>query len=256
VLVTVDTVPGEIYTGRVASVAPVPDAMSSFMNPDLKVYDTVIKLDNGGKMELLRTGMSCNAEIIVEQHPEVTYVPVQAVITVGGKQTVYIVKGKRLEPRNVEIGLDNNMMVIINDGLKPGEVVSLSPPLEEAALTENDFDTMSELPPMTQVEEVIPVITERDGDQGLGQDSSQIGGGPSLDRDTSQSGRPPSEVGFIQRFDTDGDGSVSKEEFTGPEEMFTRFDSDGDGYINEGEVPQRPSGGDMPQGSGFSGGNR
>ncbi|MDB9822794.1 HlyD family secretion protein [Deltaproteobacteria bacterium] len=247
VLVTVDTLPDETYTGRVATVAPVPDAMSSFMNPDLKVYDTVIELDNGGEMELLRTGMSCKAEIVVKQHTEATYVPVQAVINVGGKPTVYVVKGKKTEPRKVEIGMDNNIVIVINEGLKPGEVVSLSPPLEEAALTENGFDTISELPSATQVDETIPAVTEMGGVQDSGQDSSRMGvSDPGID--SSQGGRSSSAGGFMQRLDTDGDGSVSKEEFAGSDEMFTRFDSDGDGYISESEVPQRPSG--APSGGG------
>ncbi len=83
--------------------------------------------------------MSCKAEIIVEQHPEATYVPVQAVLRIGGRPTVYIVKGKDLSRRNVEIGLDNNRMVLIVSGLEPGEVVSLTPPLAAAALEPTEY---------------------------------------------------------------------------------------------------------------------
>ncbi len=132
--VTVDALPGEIFTGRVASIAPLPDAGSAFMNPDLKIYDTVIYLDDNADSGLLRTGMSCTAEIVVEEHRDATYIPVQAVLRVGGKPTVYVVKSKTLEPRKVEIGLDNNRMVRIISGLEPGEVVSLAPPLASATV--------------------------------------------------------------------------------------------------------------------------
>ena len=132
--VTVDALPGEIFTGRVVSIAPLPDAESAFLNPDLKIYDTVIYLDDNADSSLLRTGMSCTAEIVVEEHRDATYIPVQAVLRVGGRPTVYVAKSKTLEPRKVEIGLDNNRMVRIISGLEPGEVVSLAPPLASATV--------------------------------------------------------------------------------------------------------------------------
>ena len=137
VKVTVDALPGETFWGKVARIAPLPDARSAWLNPDLKVYDTDIYLENNGGV--LRTGMSCTAEIIIEQHEEATYIPVQAVLRVGGKPTVYIVKGNDLEPRTVEIGLDNNRMVRIISGLEPGEVVSLTPPLAAAAVEPTEY---------------------------------------------------------------------------------------------------------------------
>jgi len=103
----------------------------------LKVYNTDIYLDNNSSA--LRTGMSCKAEIIIEQHEEATYIPIQAVLRVGGKPTVYVVKGNDLEPRTVEIGLDNNRMVRIMSGLEPGEVVSLTPPLAEASVEPTEY---------------------------------------------------------------------------------------------------------------------
>lgn len=129
VRVTADALPGKMFTGKVVSIAPLPDAASAFMNPDLKVFPTRIFLD--GVNSELRTGMSCRAEIIVEQHPNALYVPVQAVIRVRNEPTVYV-RGtsNRFEPRPVQIGLDNNSMVQVLAGLQPGQEVLLTPPLE------------------------------------------------------------------------------------------------------------------------------
>jgi len=132
VKVTVDALPGQVFYGKVANISPLPDARSAWLNPDLKVYDTEIQLDRNS--EALRTGMSCKAEIIIEQYKEATYIPVQAVLRIGGQPTVYLFNGQSLEPRKVEIGLDNDRMVRIIAGLQPGEVVSLTPPLAAAAL--------------------------------------------------------------------------------------------------------------------------
>ena len=127
VRVEVDALPGQPFTGRVAKIAPLPDAQSAWLNPDLKVYPTQIHLD--GSHPELRTGMSCRAEIVVEQHDNAMYVPVQAVTRIGTTPTVYVRTGTAFEPHTVEIGLDNNSMVHVLAGLEPGQEVLLTPPL-------------------------------------------------------------------------------------------------------------------------------
>ena len=75
-----------------------------------------------------------------------------------------------------------------------------------------------------------------DADPGAGgnDSSSEAAGG----RDNGGS-----RQGFMERFDTDGDGRISKSEFQGPDDFFSRFDANGDGYVSEDEAPQgRPSG--------------
>ena len=131
-IVTVDALPGKKFLGTIAHIAPLPDAQSMWMNPDLKVYNTDIYLDSNDTS--LRTGMSCKAKIIIEQYDDAVYIPIHAVLRVGEETTVYVVSGKTLEPRKVEIGLDNNRMIRIISGLTEGEIVSLAPPLKSAAV--------------------------------------------------------------------------------------------------------------------------
>ena len=45
---------------------------------------------------------------------------------------------------------------------------------------------------------------------------------------------------FIQRFDKDGDGLVSREEFPGPKDHFTNLDVNKDDYIDASEAPKGP----------------
>jgi len=131
-IVTVDALPGKKFVGTVSRIAPLPDPQSMWMNPDLKVYKTDIYLE--GEDPSLRNGMSCKAEIIVEQYQDVVYIPVQAALRVGGKPTVYVVKDGNIEERKVDIGMDNNSMVKITSGLNEGEVVLLTPPLKAATV--------------------------------------------------------------------------------------------------------------------------
>jgi HlyD family secretion protein len=128
--VTVDALPGREFAGRITQIAPLPDAQSIWMNPDLKVFTTQIFLE--GNDSDMRTGMSCQARIIIETHDNVVSVPVQAVLRVQGAPTVYVRSGGEFVPRQVETGLDNNRMIHVKKGLSPGDVVLLTPPLADA----------------------------------------------------------------------------------------------------------------------------
>jgi HlyD family secretion protein len=144
VVVAVDALPGRTFTGRVEKIAPLPDAQMVWLNPDLKVYNAEVYLEGEG--DYLRTGMSCKAEIIIEEYDDVIYIPVQAVLRVGGKHTVYVQSSKGFEPREVEIGLDNNRMIRIIRGLQVGEVVLLTPPLAPATVEQGAERAISETP--------------------------------------------------------------------------------------------------------------
>ena len=252
-IVTIDALPGEVYRGRVVFIAPLPDAQSAFLNPDLKVYKTVIELDGNGNIGLLRAGMNSTVDIIVEQYKAATYIPVQAVLRVGGDPTVYIVKGNRLEPRKIEIGLDNNSMIRAIAGLEPGELVSLAPPLSQASVKEPALVEVAELPSGST-------------------DKSRESSGPTASRGAGRSHAPdpqagsnhsPSQSGMshgggsrsganlMSRFDLDKDNKVSKEEFPGPDQVFDRMDKNSDGFITRSEIPATP-----PHGTGGSQGSR
>jgi HlyD family secretion protein len=126
-VVTVDALPGKKLVGTIKRIAPLPDPQSMWMNPDLKVYKTEIALDSNDP--LLRSGMNCKAEIVVEQHTDTVYVPIQTIRRVGGRPAVYVLKDDgSTEVRPVELGLDDNRMVRVLGGLDEGELVLLAPP--------------------------------------------------------------------------------------------------------------------------------
>ncbi len=129
VQIRIDALPEMSFVGRVTKIAPLPDAQSVFMNPDLKVYDTDVMIE--GVHPQLRTGMSCQATILIEEHLDAIAVPMQAVVGRGGESVVYVVNGNEATPRKVVTGLDNKAMIHIVDGLTPGEQVLLVPPLSE-----------------------------------------------------------------------------------------------------------------------------
>ncbi len=147
VVITIEALPGKTYYGQVETIAPLPDAQSVFMNPDLKVYKTQIAISGDG--EDLRSGMSCQSEIVIDQFEKTTYIPVQAVLRIADQPTVFVAKGSDLEQRVVELGPDNNRLVQIISGLTEGEKVLLTPPLSAAEVKdEGKIDQLKDIPEM------------------------------------------------------------------------------------------------------------
>ena len=143
----VDALPGMRFSGRVTSIAPLPDAMSAFMNPDLKLYDTEIRIEGGG--EVLRTGMNCEVTIQVASYPDAVHVPVQCVVRINRQPVVFINTPVGHVRRDVTIGEDNDRMVHILAGLEPGEPVLLAPPLDtmrETAESTHDDAMVTDAP--------------------------------------------------------------------------------------------------------------
>ncbi|MDP8244883.1 MAG: HlyD family efflux transporter periplasmic adaptor subunit [Candidatus Hinthialibacter antarcticus] len=125
--ITVDALPGANFVGVVNKVSHLPNQRQQYLNPNLKVYSTDIEIQ--GESESLRNGMSCMVEIVVEEYENAVYAPIQAVVKVNGVSTVFVRNDNTVEARPVTIGLDNNSMVHIKEGLSEGEYVLLKPPL-------------------------------------------------------------------------------------------------------------------------------
>ena len=126
VKVSVDAFPDEQLTGVVIKVAVVADSANSFMNPDLKVYPTTIKID--GTHDWLRPGMSAEIDILVRSLEDVVYVPIQAVTYFDDERVVYVSERGRTERREIEVGTFSDSFIEILSGLEAGEEVLLLPP--------------------------------------------------------------------------------------------------------------------------------
>lgn len=127
--VKIDAFPGRIFEGRLVKIGILPDGQSSQLNPDLKLYKCEIECDFHDA--LIRPGMSCDVELVKESFDEALYVPVQCVVRVDGVPKVYVKHGDDFEPRIVRVGMDNNRMIHILEGVRIGEEVMLAPPVKE-----------------------------------------------------------------------------------------------------------------------------
>jgi HlyD family secretion protein len=150
VRVMVDAMPERVLTGKVTSIAQLPDSESRFLNPNLKLYKTVVELDPSQAQ--LRNGMSCRTEIAVEHYDDALFVPIQTVVRVDGQATVYALDANGVSPLPVELGLNNTRFVHIRGGLEAGQRILLAPPLtspsgEEQTTEPQTVASEEDLPP-------------------------------------------------------------------------------------------------------------
>ncbi len=125
--IKVDALGSREFTGRVSFVAVLPDQNSWWANPNTRLYRTEVQILDGHAD--MRPGMSCSIEILVEQIPDATYVPVQSVFRSGGDNIAFVVKpGGKHEVRKIAAGRYNASWVEIREGLSVGDFVLLSAP--------------------------------------------------------------------------------------------------------------------------------
>ena len=125
--VRIDAFPDLVLGGEVASVAVLPDSQSRWMNPDLKVYTTEVRILN--QRDDLKPGMSARVEILIADLNDVVYVPIQSVTVREGKNVCFVVEHGRVQPRTVETGMNNDDFVEIKNGLREGQDVLLYAPI-------------------------------------------------------------------------------------------------------------------------------
>ena len=77
---------------------------------------------------LLRPGLLADVEIIVDKLPNAIYIPNQAVFEKDGKLITYVKNGASFEERPFKPLKRSESLMVVESGLKPGEIVALSDP--------------------------------------------------------------------------------------------------------------------------------
>lgn len=241
--VVMDAFPDKILTGAVLTVAPLPDQSRGWMNPDLKVYQTLVTID--GTHDFLKTRMSCKVEILVRRLEDVLLVPIQVVANRGGRKVCYVSTASGPEEREVKTGAFTDTLVQIMDGLKEGEEVLLNPPL---------FEELSGQPAFERAQNW-DKKTDGNADTGAVQvDQTAVESEPSP---TTSPSNAMSDR--FRQMDTNNDGKISLSDEV-PEEakqFLTRLDANEDGFIDKDEMAQAAGRmGDRQRGSGRGPRNR
>jgi RND family efflux transporter MFP subunit len=122
--IRVHAFPNQLFDATVVEVAPLPDPPPMMTNA--RNYTTKLKIDN--PIPGLRPGMTTEVELIVANRENALSVPAQAVLNYGGKAHLAVRKpGGDFELREVNLGLSNDKLIEITQGVQSGDTVVLNP---------------------------------------------------------------------------------------------------------------------------------
>lgn len=124
VTVTIEGIPGRVFTGRVRKIAALADSQSGWLNPDLKEYETEILLDPTDVA--LKPGVTAQAEIMVTTVENELAIPVQAIYAKSGRRFVFRQKGDKAEAVPVQVGPVGTEWAAITSGLNSGDRVLMA----------------------------------------------------------------------------------------------------------------------------------
>ncbi|MEZ5962594.1 MAG: efflux RND transporter periplasmic adaptor subunit [Planctomycetota bacterium] len=125
-LVRVDAFPDRIFPARVRTVSSLADSSQRSFNPTAKLYKTSVELL--GEDHDLKPNMAASCEIIISEHKDVLFVPVQAVQRQGAVSFVWVESRQGPTAKPLELGVHDYSYVIIENGLTEGDRIYLVAP--------------------------------------------------------------------------------------------------------------------------------
>jgi len=113
--VEVDAFPGEMFTGRIARVAPV-------LDPATRTASIEIEIPNPGFR--LKPGMYARVTVTTDERKDALVVPTNAVVDTGGRRGVFLAaENNTVSFRPVTVGVEEDTQIEIVDGLSEGDRV-------------------------------------------------------------------------------------------------------------------------------------
>ena len=120
---------GQELRGEVASVADQPEAATSPLS-NLRQYAVSIALDDialDDRGKRWKPGLSAEVEILIQQAADALVIPALCVVDEPGRPYVRVKTRGGLATREVKLGLANDALVAVLEGLNEGEMVLLNP---------------------------------------------------------------------------------------------------------------------------------
>lgn len=239
--ISVDAIPGLKLVGRVKKVNRYAEP-GSWMSSSVKEYATIIEIID--PPENIRTGMTAEAQIFVEQIPDALQVPIQALYEHGEDFYTLVQKSEeQFETVNVSVKATNDKMAAIESGIAQGDSVILNL---------RDHLNLMTLPELVVEDNSAMRDISKDKGRAAGESSAadssskgeaEPGGSGSPAGSGFGGGRP--DINTIvnmsmQRSDTDGDGKLSASEIEAIDGQFRAgvkaADTDGDGIVTKDEL--------------------
>lgn len=123
-IVTLDAYSDTSFTGKIIEIATL--ARNKSRDEKVKVFDVVVLLDD--QDERLLPGLTISCDIIIDEKENVLSIPTAAIFDQDDQTIVYLKNGSGFDPTSVTLGQENDTHVIVQNGLKQGDVIALSDP--------------------------------------------------------------------------------------------------------------------------------
>lgn len=121
VRITLDALANKTLSGHVKRVAPYVVAVEK----QARTVDIEVSLDDEDDIKRLLVGYSVDVEVVLNRREHVLRVPTSSLLE-GGKVLLYLPATKKLEARDVKVGLSNWEYTEILTGLKEGDQIVTS----------------------------------------------------------------------------------------------------------------------------------
>ncbi|MFC1561380.1 efflux RND transporter periplasmic adaptor subunit [candidate division KSB1 bacterium] len=124
---TLEAYPDRVYTGRITSLAQLPQDAITFQATNLKIVEAEFLLDETD--DFLRPGMSANVELIADETDEVTLAPLSAIFELNDGTFVYRLENDELRLHQIDINRRNCGFAEVTAGLSEGDEILRQYPL-------------------------------------------------------------------------------------------------------------------------------
>lgn len=264
--IRVDAIPDLKLTGRVRKVNRYAEP-GSWYSSSIKEYATTVEIVD--PPEEIRTGMTAEVQIFVEQLDDALQIPIEGLYEHDGTMYSLVRRGPTsFETKAIEMAATNDTMAAIADGLSPDDeiVLNLRQHLSLLDLPEIRSDDNSDMKRLAGLrgEAIAIAQTGRgkpSGSRQAGADGNESfangrpgAGGPGAggpgDRRPGGGGGPPRGGGppspavivkqTMDNYDRDNDGRLSSDEVASMDDRFrsrvSGADTDGDGFVTRAEM--------------------
>ncbi|MEW6194151.1 MAG: HlyD family efflux transporter periplasmic adaptor subunit [Bacteroidota bacterium] len=138
-IVKLDAFQDSSFAGEVIDVASI--GKQKEQNSNIKVFEVIITIKS--QSDILRPGMTTSNKIIINEIPNVLFIPQEAVFEKEGKKIVYKKNGSGFDPVQVELGERGEDYIIVKKGLSNEDIVALVDPTLESEETGSEGENVT-----------------------------------------------------------------------------------------------------------------
>ena len=125
VRVSFDALDGLIIKGNIKNIARIGEDHEDY---DMKVFKVIIYLEKSD--DGLKPSMTSSNDIVLANYDSAIFVPLNTVFSENGTKFLYLKTREGTKKQIITTGLDNEEFIIVNSGIKEGDLILLKPPLE------------------------------------------------------------------------------------------------------------------------------